>query len=307
MKKIPKKEIIFFVFKLLTIILLIFLIFNAIKDSKKYFTSQNNLNENFSNFNEKVFKDFSLYNKILSDYQTNLINIEKFSTPYIPERFSYVTGTWDSGFVIEDEQKNQFVWIPCSINENEKTAFLNKYDFNTNSFIKKSECSETYENIENFFKSTFENGGFYIARFETGIENKIPVIKKDIPVYSNITYEKALEISNNFYSDNTTINSCLLNSYAYDTAYNWIISTNNMNITNNKRENIISGNTSFNNIYDLCDTVWEWSTETFYENMVARGISGSEYYSKQYSMGNRYALSNDTTLDTVGFRIILYK
>ena len=302
-----KNEIIFFIIKIVIIAILIFCIINALKDSKEYFESQNILSEEYDVFNEKIFKDFSLYNKTLSNYQTNNIKSEKYSTPYIPENFKYVTGTWDSGFVIQDENENEFVWIPCSINKNEKTAFLNKYNFDSNSFIKKNECSETYENIEKFFISTFENGGFYIARFETGIENNNPVSKKDTAIYSNISYENALDISNNFYLNNKTITSSLINSYAYDTAYNWILSTNNVEIINNDRDQNITGSTSYNNIYDLCDTVWEWTTESFYENMVARGISGSNLYSDDYSMGNRYALANNTLLNTVGFRIILYK
>ena len=136
--------------------------------------------------------------------------------------------------------------------------------------------------------------------------NILSQIKKDVSIYTNISYDEAKKISDNFYS-NTDFTSSLINSYAYDTAYNWIISTNESNNLHKKREQLLTGNNSLNNIYDLNDTVWEWSTEAFYENMICRGISDNDIYSSEYSMGNRYALSKDTLLDTIGFRIILFK
>lgn len=300
-----KKEKIIIFIKILIIIILIINIYLSIKESKNYFIDKLSIDENYDMFNEKIFNDFSLYNKFVSEY--NSINKQElYSTPYIPNGFKFVYGTWDSGFVIEDESENQFVWVPCSIKIDNKTAFLNKYDFDENSFIKKNECAEIYENIEKFFKSVYENGGFYIARYETGTQNQIPVIKKDVSIYANISYDEAKKIANNFYS-NTDFTSSLINSYAFDTTYNWIVSTNESNNLHKNREPILTGNNSLNNIYDLSDTVWEWTTESFYENIVARGISGDNYYSDNYSYGNRFALSKDTKLRTVGFRIILYK
>lgn len=300
-----KKEKIILFIKILIIIILIINIYLSIKESKNYFITKLSINENYDMFNEKIFKDFSLYNKIFSEY-SSIDKKELYSTPYIPNGFKFVYGTWNSGFVIEDEYENQFVWVPCNTKKDKKTAFLNKYNFDENPFIKKNECAEIYENIEDFFKSVYQNGGFYIARYETGTQSQIPVIKKDVSIYTNISYDEAKKISDNFYS-NTDFTSSLINSYAYDTAYNWIISTNESNNLHKKREQLLTGNNSLNNIYDLNDTVWEWSTEAFYENMICRGISDNDIYSSEYSMGNRYALSKDTLLDTIGFRIILFK
>ena len=45
---------------------------------------------------------------------------------YIFEDFSYVEGEWNTGFVIEDKDKNQYVWVPCSNIENIDVPKLEK-------------------------------------------------------------------------------------------------------------------------------------------------------------------------------------
>ncbi|MBR2290511.1 MAG: hypothetical protein IJ867_08090 [Clostridia bacterium] len=109
----------------------------------------------------------------LMKMETNLNNCK---SPYIPEGFGYVEGQWDTGFVIEDEKQNQFVWVPCTNIENqEDIPILQKriFDDNNKTYFY---CYEQ-EDYEEFIQSSLANGGFYISRFEIGKEGENPVSK----------------------------------------------------------------------------------------------------------------------------------
>ena len=151
----------------------------------------------------------------------------------------------EKGIVIEDNEKNQYVWIPVDgiLGENgtiddvtgsEKKILLGRYSFDlsgtpsdngSTNFIEETQKEhETsgYGNtiakdIEEFIDSVRENGGYYLARFEASqntVTNKVES-KYDKTVWTNMTQSVAATACQDLY---TGVNSDLINSYAWDTA-----------------------------------------------------------------------------------------
>ena len=84
-------------------------------------------------------------------------------------------GEWNTGFIIQDENENQFVWIPVSNKDIIGTQKLLKKDFKIGPIISKETCLD--DNYEAFIESALENGGFYISRYEIGIKDgKVVVV-----------------------------------------------------------------------------------------------------------------------------------
>lgn len=147
--------------------------------------------------------------------------------PYIPEGFAYVEGKVETGYVIEDEQGNQFVWVPCN-SEN-----LKKADFVEEVFITYEKCWD--DNYEEFLKSALENGGFYISRFETGIEDGKVVSKMGVTTFSDLTKKEMEEqIEESFNYEDCTCE--LINGYAYDRSLSWILEDTTVEINDTEIE-----------------------------------------------------------------------
>ena len=138
--------------------------------------------------NRKLFMNFKNIAKETKD--DNLIeNVEKVATVYsvsvgneetvpVPKGFYYVGGSIKSGVIISDNEAdkydgqtdktthkyatklkgNQFVWIPCTINEYTKIDFGM---FNSSSWDRETNSAEK-EQISKY-------GGFYVGRYEAGV------------------------------------------------------------------------------------------------------------------------------------------
>ncbi len=223
-------------------------------------------------------------------------NIDNCKNPYIPEGFKYLEGEWNTGFVIEDENKNQFVWVPCTNIENEENIPILKKESFKNEFI------ITYyeeDDFEVFVKSCLENGGFYIARYEMSNENGFPVSKIGNEVWTNIDYKTANDFAKNMYNN---INSRLLNGYSYDIAVNFIL--DEVDIDNLVKGTGITGNKAYKNIYDLVDDYGEWTEEMeFGERQYRKSIISDD----SLSLCDRFELDEDSTLEMLGFRTIIYR
>ena len=105
--------------------------------------------------NEKEYYSFSMS----KTYKEN------FNNPYILDGFRHVEGEWNTGFVVEDELGNQFVWVPVFNEIKEDVVKLSRKNFIINPIIPIENCFN--DNYEKFIKSALENGGFYISRYET--------------------------------------------------------------------------------------------------------------------------------------------
>ena len=211
--------------------------------------------EAWKDIDELILKETKYYEELLSkDYAE-----KKYENPYIFEGFTYVEGEWDTGYVIQDENGNQYVWVPCTNKKSIDIVKLTKKDFIIDPLISYKECyDENIDSYEKFIKSALENGGFYISRYEIGNENETPVSKSNTKIWSSITRNEAIEIINKMYNN---INCNLINGYAYDTVLDWIRKTNIINVNNvlvdinideiNKKEIesiVLTGREKYNNI-----------------------------------------------------------
>lgn len=170
-------------------------------------------------------------------------------TATIPAGFavSQVEGenTIDDGLVVIDSQGNEFVYIPVTGMDYDYNRYIfskqssGGLDNNTNSqkIIQGNGSPDYYTEAlsseEALSVQTY--GGYYIARYESGILeetartvedkgsiNNNLVIQANKNIYNFVTIDEAITLSNNLYADNNKIISKLCSSYAWDTALKFI-------------------------------------------------------------------------------------
>ncbi len=232
-------------------------------------------------FNENEYEKVRNEKAYYKNAMDNTYEKQHPEKPYIPDGFNYVEGEWDTGFVIEDERENQYVWVPCGNKGEDSVVKLQKSNYPTIPFISESECYDL--EYEDMINSSLKYGGFYISRYEIGKEDDKPVSKADAQVWSNVDRNDALEIVDEFIYEDNTINCKLINGFAYDTCLLWIKQSNsiiNENVDYSKKsiEEIYTGRIKMNNIYDLTDNIMDISSETYYGFVISRGSSFSEAF-----------------------------
>ena len=169
----------------------------------------------------------------------------KITSPFLPEGFSQVSGTnLDNGLTIQDSTGNQYVWVEVpKTDEVYPTAGLDITEFTEDEYVAietdlhtytsdyrngtnyKDEyysdettglTSEEYYGLKKkMLKSVYQNGGFYIGKYETGIEDsprtsgsaniiptEIPVIKQNAYPYNYVTCSQAQTLASNMESGN---------------------------------------------------------------------------------------------------------
>lgn len=172
------------------------------------------------------------------------------------------------GLVIIGLNGNEYVWIPCTIDETDITKL--KYKRETEEWpieddpkdnptlatkdeltlasittpskeeiyngVTKKVLNEIIEQVKNEKDSVNLNGGYYIGRYEVGKENAISVIKPNQNPYTNITFGQAYQESRKMYVGNGAT-SYLCSSYAWDTAIKFIQTHSIATDYGNSREN----------------------------------------------------------------------
>ena len=154
--------------------------------------------------------------------------------PYLPKGFRQVSGTTlEKGLTIQDGSGNQYVWVEVpktkevyptagleitEFTESEYTAIEKDLHTYTNDYRDGTSYKDEYYSDEvtglkseqytalkqKMLKSVYKNGGFYIGKYETGIENapktdgdentaptEIPVIKQNAYPYNYVTCSQA--------------------------------------------------------------------------------------------------------------------
>ncbi len=245
------------------------------------------------------------------------------NNPYIPAGFTKVEGTEvETGFTIEDEYGNQYVWIPVEngkISETRTTLLNAKYE-------------ETSTAATALVNSVAKYYGFYLARFEASkydlngetvaasMEGKTP--------WADVTFQEASDASDKSasvfgYEDCST---GLISSYAWDATLAWIDTT-----VENFSSSIEYGNYSgslyatgasvrdiFNNICDLCGNVREWTTEIYKQSEDEQKENKNGEYERRRvirsasatlnrTVSSRQGYSETLTEPYWGFRMVLYK
>ena len=173
-------------------------------------------------------------------------------SPYLPKEFRKVSGTTlDNGYTIQDSTGNQYVWVEVPKTEEvyptaglEITEFTNdEYtaietdlhtytaDYRKNKSGTETKYTDTYSSDEatgltseqytqlkqKMLKSVYQNGGFYIGKYETGTETprtfsssstalgETPVIKPNAYPYTYIRCSQAQTLASNMeHGDRTT-------------------------------------------------------------------------------------------------------
>ena len=150
----------------------------------------------------------------------------------IPKGFTYKEGTKDTGLVIQDENKNEFVWVTATESTYAKDTSFPSYDN-----IKPTGDDTLPKGITDETADVVKYGGFYIGRYEAGVpENQssidgksdstsnvkgVPVSKKDATVWTTITYYNAKANAESMIS-NEYVQTGLLTGKAWDTTCHWI-------------------------------------------------------------------------------------
>ena len=211
--------------------------------------------------------------------------------------------TIQGGKVIEDKSGNQWVWIPCYLEDNgtklgqEMYSKAKKYerkDFVPDTSVLFSYCSDVLE--ANEINSIKKYGGFYIGRYEAGNDglDNIVIRKNQIP-YNNITVSDS-KIKSNEFSEKNNYNTNkvftkLVSSYVWDTTLCFIQETVSDYITYSPQGDYIDTNYASEsqilntgltipvcNIYDMGGNLLEANTET-------------AHFGDQRCVGRRWVLS----------------
>ena len=110
---------------------------------------------------------------------------------------------WDKGLVIEDDIGNQFVWIPVKDTNNitRKDGYYARKEQNYMNSCKEADDNNSTVESKELYKSIRKYKGFYIARYEAGIEDQFkrhiqdgtikPLSKQNVYVWNRIRWGSA--------------------------------------------------------------------------------------------------------------------
>lgn len=201
--------------------------------------------------------------------------------PYYPDEkeFEQVPGTdLDTGLVIKDKNQNEYVWIevPTTIYSNTTynssgnqkptssedyaniAACLEKY---TNDYLNSS-YADTNESFttqyQNMLKSIYINGGFWIGRYETGIEGNVPrsshtetsekvVIQQNKLPYNYVTRDEAQTLAQGMKHEGCT--TSLMFGLQWDLILKYI-ETKKIDTDAEIKNKLTSKSTELGNYYD---------------------------------------------------------
>ena len=264
---------------------------------------------------------------------------------WIPEGFRISkdsASTVQGGVVIEDKDRNQFVWVPvATLADYKRTGYSEDGSF--------SSYSEALPEDEKTSVERYK--GFYIGRYEAGDKEstvaktlrssndvtKTVTIKANQAPYNYVTRTQAVSLAEGFATkQGYKAKTKLVSSYAWDTTIAFIEKTVNnygssssqgnykdksvtyKDITDEskpektKAENssllVATGQTTpVCNIYDMGGNVWEWTTESCSSTKYPYALRGGHCASvfAVTPAGDRYA-SPDNAYDGVGFRLTLF-
>ncbi len=305
-------------------------------------TEQAKLNE------EELLNDVADYIETLGEYTYN--------NPYIPNGFIHTEGKWNNGYTIKGVTQNvndEFVWVPCVTEQTQVKAedtvvtfgkiTTGKYnEANLKLLPIDTEVEAEDSSVNEIRKSVKKYGGFYIAKYEAGINGiidnnslrtKTPITEKPLSqegkgVWNSISRADAITVSKAMIDPEATgVKSTLISGEAWDTTLQWMVNASeNKDNEPNKNYDInpegkgwyadvssgtihTTGYYPVNNIYDMAGNMEEWTTENcIYSNInyiVARG-GRFEFSASTDSVTSRCARTEGVKRHN-GFRVVLYK
>ena len=186
------------------------------------------------------------------------------------------------------------------------------------------------KNIKDFISKTNSAGGYYIGRYEARIEG---YTGKTNVGDANTDKSFTEYIVGKYYYDNNNFESDLINSYAWDTAIQFLqeydnrsdavksntnfykekyslqgrLSANGLKIQGTSNSNVPESSTDkICNVYDMADNCEEWSTETSNNSVYCCIRRGNGYFSNDGTVQVRDAGRGYKIYDYLTFRPILY-
>ena len=261
--------------------------------------------------------------------------------PYLPTGFTQVKGTTlKNGLTIQDSTGNQYVWVEVpKTGKVYPTAGLNITEFTTDEYTAieadlhtytdvyrdgtsyKDEyysgvglTSDEYANLKKtMLKSVYQNGGFYIGKYETGIEDapktsgsanvaptETPVIKQNAYPYNFVTCKQAQTLASNMESGN--YNTSLMFGVQWDLVLKYL-ETKGTAQADLKTDSTSWGNYS-NNLWNITNAnskyaIYDDKLENFDWTSGAYGIKDS-YTSVLLSTGASDDFSKQGIYDLAG-------
>lgn len=215
-----------------------------------------------------------------------------------------------------------------------KTSLDSQYYFTEG--LKNSSTVNTHaKDIETFIsKVNNETHGYYIARYEARTSSTTQrtggtddsgltqvTVKPNDYVYNYVTQAQAASLSQGMYAD-SNFTSDLVNSYAWDTAIDFLQKCDNREEKNNNpysQQNSLNveslaekGTNNLNaqdvvcNIYDMASNCFEWTTETYSNNEKPCVIRGGFYNDDSFYTFRRHNNTTAVNYDYNAFRPLLY-
>lgn len=222
----------------------------------------------------KVDEDWFYTDYTSEDVDTVAVNLRYFDGVKIPDGFYYVGGTKEEGLVISDvqgddlensKQGNQFVWI--QVNE--------KFEADEDTYA---------TDEEEFVNSVNQYKGFYIGRFEAGIEGSTSldiselggshfantdnwtgwtggkvVSKKDVTPWNYVTMKYAMNIAESMYGDKeTNFKTRIYSKNAYDAVLKFLEKEDSIDYTDwgNCYESEFTIDSNKAKSFDLTNITW---------------------------------------------------
>lgn len=265
----------------------------------------------------------------------------------LPNGFKHIGGDYNTGLVISDKENDrmdssgvnmgkQFVWIPVA-----SDADLERTLFDTTTGQPKPGLSTKYtepykdgysteqSEYDTMKKQVLEYGGFYIGRFEAGVNSttlrgatttaQTVVCKKEVAPYnyvpwgtnmSDLGQSGAVYLAKNFASQHnyTSVTSTLTYGCQWDAMCRYIGDSKRTTLAKSKPE--LTGSIEEDvskNIYDLAGNCWEWTMEAYYLRYESERVLRGGGYDVALPVSNRGRNNPaNSSLDYNSFRFTLY-
>ena len=250
--------------------------------------------------------------------------------PYLPSGFSMVAGTdLDTGLTKQDSLGNQYVWVEVpktttvyptaglainNFTDDEYTAIENDLHTYTSTYRNSTSATDTYYSDETtgltsseytalkqkMLKSVYQNGGFYVGKYETGIADsyrtgegdatETPVIKANAYPYNYVTCSQAQSLASSMSSGEYT--SSLMFGVQWDLVLKYL-ETKGSTVAELNEDSTSLGN-YYNNLWNITNTSakysssannWAWTSGAYGEKTASDSVllstGASSTFSKQ--------------------------